>query len=94
LTYGKSVEINKIQTMSMVELIKKYNINYIDYLSLDTEGAELAILKTIDFNKIKIKAISVENNYGENLIYNLLTTNGFEKITDLGCDEIYINKTI
>lgn len=94
LTYGKSVEISKIQTMSMVELIKKYSINYIDYLSLDTEGAELAILKTIDFNKIKIKAISVENNYGENLIYNLLTTNGFEKITDLGCDEIYINKTI
>ena len=78
----------------MIELINKYNINYVDYLSLDTEGAEFAILKTIDFNKIKIKAISVENNYGENLIHDLLIKNNFEKIISLGCDEIYINKTI
>jgi FkbM family methyltransferase len=94
LVYGKSVEIIEVQTITINKLLEKYNINTIDYLSIDTEGSEYKILQTIDFNKVKIKAISVENNYHESNVYNLLTKYNFEKATQIGCDDIYINKQI
>ena len=38
----------------MNDLLEKYNAPlFIDYLSLDTEGSELEILKFIDFKKYK-----------------------------------------
>lgn len=91
LQYGKSIEVIEIQTMTFWDLVKKYNCYNIDYLSLDVEGAEISILKTIDFNKIKIKTISVENNYQSNEIYNILSANNFAKVVSLGCDDIYVN---
>jgi hypothetical protein len=36
------------------------NQPHIDYLSLDVEGAELPILKTIPFDKLDISVITVE----------------------------------
>src|SRR3989339_539177 len=39
----------------------------IDYLSIDTDGFDLNVLKSIDFNKYKIKYISIEHNHDENL---------------------------
>lgn len=33
-------------------ILQKYNLYYIDYLSIDTEGNEFKIIKTIDFNKL------------------------------------------
>lgn len=94
LMFGKSIEIIEIQTITFNDIIKKYNCNKIDYLSLDVEGAEYSILKTIDFNKIFIKSISVENNYQNDDVYKLLSINKFKKITSLGCDDIYINNSI
>jgi FkbM family methyltransferase len=92
LIYGKSIEIIEVQTITINKLLEKHNIKIIDYLSIDTEGSEYKILETIDFNKIKIKAISVENNYCESNVYDLLTKYNFEKVTQIGCDDIYINK--
>ena len=33
-------------------LLEKHNIHYIDYCSIDTEGAEYKIIKSINFDKI------------------------------------------
>jgi FkbM family methyltransferase len=68
----------------------------IDFLSLDTEGNELKILRSINFNKFDIEIITVENNeYDITLpiphseFTNFLTLKGYEFITRLGCDEVY-----
>ena len=57
-------------------------IKEIDYLSIDTEGSEYEILKTIDFNLYKFKIITVEHNYTQNRqkIYKLLTQNMYKRI--------------
>jgi FkbM family methyltransferase len=65
----------------------------IDFLSLDTEGNELKILQTIDFDKYDIKVITVENNDYDNKFINFLLPKGYRAITRLGCDELYIKKT-
>ena len=63
--------------------------NQIDILSLDTEGNELKILQTIDFNKYDINVITVENNDYDNKFYKFLTLQKYQFIIRLGCDEIY-----
>jgi FkbM family methyltransferase len=64
----------------------------IDFLSLDTEGNELKILQTIDFSKYDIKVITVENNDYDDKFLKFLTPRGYQPVTRLGCDEVYIKK--
>jgi FkbM family methyltransferase len=62
---------------------------HIDFLSIDTEGNELEILETIDFNKYNIDIISVENNEYDDKFINFFSNKNYTFITKLGCDEIY-----
>lgn len=75
-------------------ILEQYQYHYVDFLSLDTEGGELDILKSIDFARFYIYAITVENNYGSNSIREFLESKGFRYITKLEQDEVYINATL
>lgn len=82
----------KLPSVTFNDVLAENGITYIDFLSLDTEGSELMILQSIDFNKVTIYAISVENNFGESKIRELLESKGFQYITRLAKqDEVYIN---
>ena len=61
----------------------------IDFLSLDTEGNELKILQTMDFNKFNIDVITIENNDYDDKFFNYITPKGYQFVTRLGCDEVY-----
>lgn len=64
----------------------------IDFLSLDTEGNELKILKSIDFNKYDIQLISVENNKFDNTFQNFFHNMKYHLVARLGCDEVYVKR--
>lgn len=84
-----SMPVFKLQT-----ILDKYQLHNIDYCSLDTEGSELNILKSIDFEKTKIKLFSIENNFGENVFEEYLKDFGFELLTKLKWDDIFVNTTM
>jgi FkbM family methyltransferase len=65
----------------------------IDFLSIDTEGNELEILKSIDFKKVICKVVAVENNYKTVEIEQYMYGFGYVKLIRLGCDEIFILKS-
>lgn len=65
----------------------------IDYLNIDTEGAEMSILKCIDFAKYRIGCLTVENNYDDPEMYHLLVNAGFELLCVAG-DEVYVRSDI
>jgi FkbM family methyltransferase len=86
-----------VPTISLVDLLDEYKApDEIDYLSIDTEGSELHILKAF-FDAPKnytIKNITVEHNYiseDRTNIYNLLAANGYSrKFTAFSrCDDFY-----
>lgn len=83
-------EVNMI-TLNSIEKLKEMNV---DYLSLDTEGNEFLILKSINFNQINISTISVEDNYGDPRIGEILVKNNFIHVIKLGCDDIFIQKDL
>lgn len=89
--HGGSKEVIPINTIKLQTLIEKHNLTNIDFLSIDTEGNELKVIKSIDFSKTNVFAITVENNYREIFIKEYLTSIGFTHVTDLVQDEVYIN---
>lgn len=72
-----------------------------DYFSLDVEGAELDILKTIDFDKFDISTLSVEFIHdvdGKVAIRDFMTEKGYFVLTEvthpnwLANDFIFVKK--
>ena len=52
-----------LHTIDMDNLLKKHNAPIdIDYISVDTEGAELSIVSTFDFKKYNVSCWTVEHN--------------------------------
>lgn len=85
---GGYAEIIFVKCYPLMQILLENEIFHIDYLSIDTEGGEWGILESIDFDKIDIDIIDVENNYS--LPYaEILEPHGYLKIASIGCDEIY-----
>ncbi len=87
--YGGSYCITKVPSLRFNDVMNEHDITHIDVLSIDTEGSELEILKSIDFEKISIDIILVENNYGTPGMRRLLESKGYRFIKHQG-DEIYV----
>ena len=87
-----------VKTITFNDLLHKYNAPlFIDYLSLDTEGSEYEILKSVDFQKYTFGLIDVEHNYVEprrSMIKELLTSNGYEYIRENKWDDSYKHKSV
>ncbi len=89
---GGSYEIISVPSKQLGILLHAHSITEIDFLSIDTEGSELEILKSIDFDTYFIHVITVENNFQEEDIRNYLRSQGFMYVTTLGYqDDIFIN---
>jgi len=81
----------RIQTTPLQTLLDKYCISHIHYLSVDTEGGELAILQSIDWAMTTVDVITVENNYRSNEFRAFLNSKGFIYTTTLEIDEVYVH---
>jgi FkbM family methyltransferase len=66
------------------------NLNYIDFVSIDTEGTELDVLKGINFEKYKIKLLVVENNYSDDNIRSHLKNFGYKLDQRYKINDFYI----
>ena len=70
----------EVETISLNDLLEKFLApTHINYMSIDTEGSELEILKSFNFSKYKIDIITVEHNYTDNrnAIFALLSQEGY-----------------
>ena len=55
-----------VPTKRLETILDEYKITHINYLSIDVEGAEFEVIKSINFDKVFIDVIGFENNYIEN----------------------------
>lgn len=86
-----------VNTITLQDLLNKYNApNIIHYLSLDTEGSEYEILKSVNFSEYKFLYINLEHNYIEprrTNIRNLLLNNGYLYKGENKFDDDYIHES-
>jgi FkbM family methyltransferase len=64
----------------------------IDYWSLDTEGSELALLRSFPFHEYKLRVLTVEHNNTpiRSKVQCFLTEKGYVRVRDLGIDDGYV----
>lgn len=66
--YNANTEIIKVKTKRIETICDTFNIKHINYLSIDVEGAEFEVIKSINFDKVFIDVIEFENNYNDTSI--------------------------
>lgn len=79
----------KVKTTTIVNLLNIHDINHVNFCSIDTEGCELDIIKSIDFSITSIDVLLIENNYNESQIERHLTQFSYKKIAKLSIDDVY-----
>ena len=62
---GSITEIINVNTKKLETICDENNITHIHYLSIDVEGAEFEVIKSINFDKVFIDVIGFENNYND-----------------------------
>ena len=88
--HGGKVNTIKIPVYTLQTILDNHGIVDVDYCSIDTEGSEFNIIKSIDFNKTNIKLFTIENNYGTTEIKDYLETKGYMLYMRLQWDDIFL----
>lgn len=61
--HGGNTETITVNTKKLETILDDNGIKHIHYLSIDVEGAEFEVIKSINFDKVFIDVIGFENNY-------------------------------
>ncbi|ODM94365.1 Protein Star [Orchesella cincta] len=88
----------EVEAMPLYAILSAINLTVIDYFTLDIEGAEYAILKTIPFDKITIKVIDMEITFYSpevrSEITQFLKTKGYRLFKSIAEDRIYLHSSV
>ena len=82
-----------VETKTLTDILDESNAPpYIDYLSIDVEGAEIHVLNGIDFNKYTFGIIHIEHNWQKyrSEIRQILENNKYLFLSENKCDDIYV----
>ena len=89
----------KVQCFPLYSVLKALENPKIDYFSLDIEGAEYAVLKTLPWKHVDISVLSVEINHAGEIfdgnrydIGQFLEDSGYKYIGTKWIDDFYLNK--
>lgn len=86
---GGETEKFIVATLPLNAVLAHCGIGAIDYLSADIEGGEFEALRAFDFARFPTAIVDVENNFGGTAIAALMAARGYEKIAQLGINDIY-----
>ena len=96
--WAKLVKKTQLATFSVSELNLNINLDLPSLLSIDCEGLDLEVLKTIDLKTIKFRVICVEdfdfNPISQSSAINqYLNVNGYEIVDRAGLSSIYVKSS-
>lgn len=83
------VEIIDVDIITLDTLLESIYVDKIDFLSVDTEGWEIDVLKGFDHNKYKPKVILLENVDGDPKYSSYMSLIGYKLETKQDYNEIY-----
>ena len=86
--FGKEIEI---LALPLSKVFNENSVKEIYLLSIDCEGGDFDVLKSINFKEIFIHIILVEISHNKREIEELITSNGFNLERNLFVNQIWIN---
>ena len=81
----------KIFAKSLQAVLDENNIKEVNYLSIDTEGSEVAVIEGIDFSKTHIDLISMEVNYEIEPTCDVMIKKGYKFLQKV-CGDAFFTK--
>lgn len=94
---NKNRKTVKVQCFPVYSVLLALDNPTVHYFTLDIEGAELQVLKTIPFDKVDIKILDIEVNHlgqifagKKRQLQKLLTKAGYHFHTPISIDEIWV----
>lgn len=86
----RKINLAQTQCFPLYSMLLAMNRTTVDYFSLDVEGNELDVLKTIPFDKVDIKVMSVEilHGPGKLALKQFLESKGYKEIDYLPNEKI------
>lgn len=88
----KEIEVDTITFDDLLNAVPKPP-KVIDFVSIDVEGSEMAILKSIDFKRYDISVLAVENNYTSDDMKEYMKKQGYY-MRECRNDDIFIKSTL
>jgi len=82
----------QVEVVNLNDILRKHNVKRIDFLSIDTEGAEEEIISSINFDEFQIDVITLENNYSKPFFKRYLASKGYRYVTNLHKDEVFVHE--
>src|SRR5262245_38884754 len=82
------------QVTRLSRLLEKHGLFDIDYCSIDTEGAEVAILSELDLQRFRISVLTVEDNSLDERLPNLMVAKGYDVFARLEQDIIFKRRDV
>lgn len=87
------------ETVSIVQkrldsVFKERNINSVDFISIDVEGYEMQVLRSIDFDAVDIHCFVIENDktfFGAEEVRSFMKQHGYYYIARIMGDDFFIN---
>jgi len=73
-TFHRDPELVAVQCETVTNILKEAHVNFVDFFSLDVEGGEMTVLKTIDFNTIQFGLVIFEDLNGRGLGFGKAAT--------------------
>ncbi len=83
-------ETIEVETVTLGGLCADYRLSEVDYISLDVEGAEVAILESFPFERVKVRAWTVETRLNKETIDALMRARGYRRAETLADDAVYL----
>jgi len=91
--HGGSSEFITIPARTFTDVAAEHGLTEINYVSIDTEGGELEILRSIDFRKVFVHALSVEYQIPQReTMMAMMREQNFEMIKSMGSDLLFLNR--
>ena len=82
-----------VDTVPLAELLRARAIDTVHLLAIDVEGAELAILRSLDFTAVRVEVILVECNSREVAaeVKHFLLEKGYQFLRRIGVDRLFVH---
>jgi len=89
----EKLQLSWVRSTSIMNIFAEAGMSEIDFFSLDIEGGEMAVLKTIDFGKVRINVAAIEvQSWTVKPIVDFMTASGFDLADTVGSDRIFVNR--
>lgn len=91
---GEEIHTIEVEVRDLAWLADKYRLEQVDFMSIDTEGTEEKIMRSFPWERMRVSAFCIENNFQNYDLDALMAAHGYEKTARIGSDDIFVIRAL